>query len=270
VGLRLLLASGEQVVCSAITEPDLFKAAQLSLGLLGVITQITLRHLPAYRLHERTWVASFEETMDTLDQHINSNEHFEFFWLPQHDLSVMKSLNSTSAEPSPAAPTQPGPPGAIERYIRPERIDWSYRVFPSSRTTAFVEMEFAVPLAHGPDCLRELRQLMRTHHAQVGWAVEYRTQRGDDLPLSPAFQRDCVTISVHESPQHVYQAFFNDAEAIFLNHGGRPHWAKLHTRRAHELRNMYPLWDQFQAVRARVDPNGLFLNPYLRQLMLED
>jgi FAD/FMN-containing dehydrogenase len=88
--------------------------------------------------------------------------------------------------------------------------------------------------------------------------------------LSPAYARDSVTISVHESPDHPYQPFFAAAEAIFRNHGGRPHWGKLHTLRARELRALYPLWDHFHAIRARVEPAGRFLTPYLRRLVLDD
>jgi FAD/FMN-containing dehydrogenase len=267
--LRLILASGEPVTCSATSEPDLFKAAQLSLGLLGVISQIRMRLLPAYRLHERTWIASFEETMEQLDELIGTNEHFEFFWLPEHDASAMKALNSTTAEPSGEEPAPPAPPGTLERYTHPERVDWSYRIYPSERIHQFVEMEFAVPLADGPDCFREIRQLIRTRHPWVTWAVEYRTQRADDLYLSPAYQRDSVTISVHERPDRPYRAYFDDCEAIFLNHGGRPHWGKLHSRTARDLRAHYPMWDRFQAVRERIDPRGRFLNPYLRRLMLD-
>src|SRR5262249_45576357 len=155
----------------------LFRAAQVSLGLLGIVTQITMRVVPAFRLHERTWIASFEEMMEQLDGLIHGNEHFEFFWLPRHDVAAMKALNTTTAAPSGA---MPGPsaaaPGTPERYVQPERVDWSYRIFPSARTVPFVEMEFAVPFSHGPDCLRELRELMRTDYPQVTWAVEYRTQ----------------------------------------------------------------------------------------------
>src|SRR5689334_16840924 len=97
--LRLVLASGEIVTCSATSDPELFRAAQVSLGQLGIFTQITMQMAPAYRLHERTWVASFEETMDQLDELVRANDHFEFFWLPRQDAAALKALNRTAAEP---------------------------------------------------------------------------------------------------------------------------------------------------------------------------
>ena len=268
--LRLVLASGEILHCSATVEPEVFRAARVSLGTLGVITQVTIRLVPSYRLHERIWAAPFEEAVHQIDGQINGNEHFEFFWLPSDDMMLMKALNSTDAQPFGQDVPPEAPPGTIERYYHPERVDWSYRVYPSERTTPFVEMEFAVPAARGPECFRELRQLLREKHPSVVWPIEYRTQRGDDSYLSSVYQRDSVTLSVHESPDKPYQRYFDDVEAIFRNHDGRPHWGKLHSHRARDLQPLFPMWDRFSAVRDRLDPQQRFLNPYLRGLLLEE
>jgi FAD/FMN-containing dehydrogenase len=267
-GLRLVLASGDILDCSLGHEPELFNAARVSMGALGITTRITLRALPAYRLHERTWPAAFEECMARLPALIAENRHFEFFWSPGEDLCAMKTLNPTTeaalAEERPA----PAAPGRMARYLGPERIDWSYRIFPSQRTVKFVEMEFAVPAAQGPDCMHEIRQMMRAKHPDVLWPVEYRTLHSDDIPLSPAYGRETVTISVHQAAELPYRDFFADAEAIFRNHRGRPHWGKMHSHTARELRDLYPEWDVFLSVRARVDPAGRFLNVHLRELFL--
>jgi FAD/FMN-containing dehydrogenase len=265
VGLRLLLASGEFLDCSPAREPAIFHAARLALGLLGIITQVTLRVLPAYRLHERTWAASFDACLAQLPALVRDNRHCEFFWSPGDDACALKVLNPTAATALPAPPALPTAPAGLARYLAPERIDWSYRIFPSERTRRFNEMEFAVPAEHGPDCLRELRQLMRQRHPTVTWPIEYRTVRADDIPLSPACGRETVTISIHQAANLPYRAFFADAEAIFRNHYGRPHWGKLHGYTARDLRDGYPQWDTFLATRARLDPAGRFLNPYLRQ-----
>ena len=266
VGLRLITASGDPVECSPDINPEIFQAARVSLGAFGIITQITLRLLPAYQLHERTWVASFDECMDQLDQLIASNRHFEFFWAPREDACAMKALNPTTE----TAPGQRGMPekvvGRLTRYVREERIDCSYRIFPSERHLRFNEMEFAVPEVNGPDCLREIRQLMQTKHADVAWPIEYRTLHADDIDLSPAYERATVTISIHQANDLPHQSFFADAEAIFRNHHGRPHWGKLHSHTACELQALYPRWDHFQTLRRQLDSGSLFLNDYLRHL----
>ncbi len=268
VGLRLVLASGDLLDCSPEREPEIFSAARVSVGALGVLTRITLRVLPAYRLHERTWPATFEECMDQLPRLVEENRHFEFFWSPGEDLCAMKALNPTTEEAIAEERPAPAVPGRMARYLGPERIDWSYRIFPSVRSVKFVEMEFSVPAGQGPGCLREIRHLMQMRYPEVVWPVEYRTLKSDDIPLSPAFGRETVTISIHQAAELPYRDFFADAEAIFRNHRGRPHWGKMHWHTARELRDLYPQWDAFLAVRARVDPHGRFLNPYLRDLFL--
>jgi FAD/FMN-containing dehydrogenase len=264
--VRMVLASGEMLVCSAEIEPEIFKAAQLGLGALGVLTEIVLQLVPAYRLHQRTWVASFEETMAQLERQVQMNDHFEFFWLPGYDSSVMKSLTLTDESSFGGGAVAAAPPGTLERYRAPERVDWSYRIYPSERQVPFVEMEFAVSYASGPECFCAIRDLMLKRYPQVTWPVEYRTQRADTIFLSPAYGRDVVTISLHEAPDRPYQAFFSAAESIFRTFDGRPHWGKLHNLRAADFEQQYPHWARFHAVREQLDPSGLFLNPYLRTI----
>lgn len=102
---------------------------------------------------------------------------------------------------------------------------------------------------------------------RIFFPVEYRWVRADDIPLSPAYGQDIVTISIHQSAGLPYQEYFDAAEAIFRQHGGRPHWGKMHGLRAEQLRALYPKWDDFARIRAALDPEGRFLSPYLRELL---
>lgn len=206
--------------------------------------------------------------MAQLPARIPATRHFEFFWSPNDDACALKALDPTDRPVGIIAPPPPAT-GRIPRYLGPERVDWSHRIFPSERTVPFNEMEFAVPAESGPDCMRELRGVMRTRHPDVAWPVEYRTLHADDIPLSPAHGRATVTISVHQAAELPHRAFFTDAEAIFRNHRGRPHWGKLHSHTARELGGLYRRFDDFLVVRERLDPGGRFLNAHLRQLLLD-
>lgn len=267
VGLRIALADGSVLACSADREPDVFHAARVSLGAFGVLTQITLRVLPAYRLYQRTWPAPFEACVEQLPALVDATRHFEFFWSPADDLCAMKALDPTDQPLGEIAPPIPST-GRMPRYLTPERVDWSHRIFPSERTVLFNEMEYAVPEDAGPTCLRELRALMQTRHPDVYWPIEYRTLHADDIPLSPAYGRATVTISIHQAAELPHERFFADAEAIFRSFDGRPHWGKLHSQTAAELAGRYPEFDRFRAVRERLDPHGRFLNGHLRTLLL--
>ncbi|MFZ1757225.1 MAG: D-arabinono-1,4-lactone oxidase [Caldilineaceae bacterium] len=266
VGLRLVTAAGQTLDINGTDQPALFSAAQVSLGSLGVITQATLRCLPVYRLHERTWAEPFADCMARLDERIAATRHFEFFWVPGEDVAACKALQPVESESGQASENPPALSERLRRYIGPERVDWSYRIFPSERNNRFVEMEFAVPAADGPACMHEIRALMQEHHPAVQWPVEYRTLAADNSWLSPAYRRHSVTISVHQAADLPYADFFADAETIFRRYRGRPHWGKLHSHTAADFAALYPRWDDFQAVRQELDPKGRFLNDYLRRV----
>jgi len=269
-GLRLVLASGDVLECGPDKSPDVFRAAQVSLGALGVITHVRLALEPAFRLRERNWTADFEACMAQLDSHIASNRHFEFFWFPDpnvfvrgnlaKDLCGMKALNPTTEARDFERWDDPG-------QTRGERVGWSDQIYASPRDTAFNEIEFALPAERGPDCVRELRQLMLTKHKDALWPLEYRTVKPDEAFLSPDHGRPTVTISAHQPAERSYRAFFADVEAIFRNHQGRPHWGKLHQLGAKELAPLYPKWADFQSVRAKLDPKRVFGNAFLRRVL---
>ncbi|MEE9281686.1 MAG: D-arabinono-1,4-lactone oxidase [Myxococcota bacterium] len=261
VGLSLVTGSGDVVRCSARERPDILRAAQVSLGALGIITHVRLRLLPAYRLHEKTRIASYDETAAQLAARIESNRHFEFFWVSDRDACLLKTLNPTEVQ-------EDSEHYVDEERLVGERVGWSDRILPSVRATAFNEIEYAVPAEQGSECLAELRELMLGKYKDVAWPLEYRTVAADDIFLSPAHGRPTVTISAHQSAELPYTPFFADVEAVFRNHNGRPHWGKIHTLQAADLAALYPKWTEFQKVRQELDPEGLFLSPYVRNLLL--
>jgi FAD/FMN-containing dehydrogenase len=252
--LRIVGGDGEVVACDAEHDPDLLEAARVSLGALGVLSDTTLQLVPAYRLHERVWKTGIEECLAELAARVARHRHFEFFWYPHRDYAEMKALDPTDAEPDPLA------------SHKGERVDWSDRIFPSVRDLRFNEMEYSVPAASGPACFAAVRARMQAKHADVVWPVEYRTVAADTGWLSPMHARDSVAISIHQDAHLPCDAFFADVEPLFREHGGRPHWGKIHNLRARELAPLYPMWERFLAVRKRLDPRGVFLNDHLREL----
>lgn len=254
IGLRLVVASGDIVECSLDESPELFRAAQVSLGSLGIVSTVRMQLMDTYRLHERTWTSSFDECFSSLEQSINNNRHFEFFWVSQRDRCMNKTLNITDKMPDEMKDNDN------------ERIGHSDVIFPSVRSRRFNEIEYSVPEKLGPDCLLELRELMLGKHSDVVMPLEYRTVGAEDALLSMAYGRDTVTISAHQLAELPHEAFFADVESIFRNHHGRPHWGKIHTMNAKELATLYPEWESFRKIREQIDPKGLFMNDHLRTL----
>jgi FAD/FMN-containing dehydrogenase len=128
-------------------------------------------------------------------------------------------------------------------------------------------MEYAVPRAELPALLRELRTLPERHGQRISFPVEVRVAPGDDVPLSTAFGRDTAYVAVHVFRGTDERPYFAAVEALMGTVGGRPHWGKMHSLGAEELRQRYPRFDEFVAVRDRLDPERRFTNAYLDRVL---
>src|SRR5579885_1501627 len=296
-GLTLVTANGELLECSAEKNPDIFKAAQVSLGALGVIAKVRLRVVPAKRLH---FVARRERLADclaNLERYKRENSHFEFFWFPYSEWVQAKFLNETEAQAnaggfwsnfnqvvlenglfgllSECSRLLPRTAKTISKISAAgissiDEIDYSHRVYATPRAVRFQEMEYNVPAQDGPTVLKEIRECIEREQFAVQFPVECRFVHSDDIWLSPAYERDSCYLAVHMYRGMPYQSYFQHIEEIFRRYQGRPHWGKMHTRTAQELAQLYPHWHDFRRVRAALDPQGLFLNDYLRQLFDAD
>ncbi len=174
VGARLVLTDGSIVDCSARQEPDLFELARLSLGAVGVMSEVTLAVREAYRLAEHLWLEPFESVMDRIDDLVAATRHFEYFWYPGQERAICKAIDETD-EPCRYPLGKEG-----------ERLGWSFEVLPNVRVDPHTEMEYSVPAEHGPACVKAIHELLTTDFPDVAWPIEYRTVAADDVWISPA------------------------------------------------------------------------------------
>jgi hypothetical protein len=99
--LEMVLADGSIVSCSADREADLFQAARIGLGALGVLTAVTLRVVPAFLLTAREEPMAWAEVIARLDELTSGNEHFEFYWFPHTDGCLTKRNNRSDGPARP-------------------------------------------------------------------------------------------------------------------------------------------------------------------------
>ena len=291
--LRFVTADGREVVASPGENPELFAGGRIALGSLGVLTEVSLRLVPAYRLRLERGRMDLEDCLAQADALVAANRQFEFYWLPHTETVLTKKWNVTDAPVDPsgfgrwvsdvllenfafgalcrlgkAVPSLCPP---LSRFCASlvsasEQVDAGWSMLSTVRQVRFNEMEWSLPAARGADALREIRALIARREFPLMFPLEYRWVRGDDLWLSPNHGRDSVHISVHQLVGMPFQRYFDAVQAICLNHGGRPHWGKVHSLKAPQLSRLYPRWDDFLALREKMDPTGLFLTPYLRGL----
>ncbi len=288
-GVRLITADGEVIEASAARDSEVYQAARTSLGALGIASQITLQNRARYSLHEREYAEDFESVMQNLEKNIRENRHYEFWVFFGTDAALVKVLNETDRDPTaPSAielPVDAVLQAACEvahgarmfdhamqkllmlLHTDVERVGRSHKIFPSPRKVRFNEMEYELPLAQGPDCLREILEAVKLKKLNTLFPIEYRSVAADDAWLSPFYGRDSASISIHQFHEVDYKPLFAALEPIFWKYGGRPHWGKLHTLTARQLAPLYPRWDDWQRLRRRLDPRGKFLNAHLRTIL---
>ncbi|RSM97664.1 FAD-linked oxidoreductase [Nonomuraea sp. WAC 01424] len=287
--LELVLADGS--VVTAVPGEDLFDAARVGLGALGVLTAVTFRVEPAFLLRNRRRRMTLTDILGSLDSLTSANEHLDFFWLPHTDACLVKTNNRDAGPARPPSPfkhwldnvflenTLFGAacavggrrPALIPRINAisaaalgdSEVVDTSYKVFTARRDVRFLEMEYAVPREHLAQALRETRDLIDRMDWKITFPVEVRVTPPSDAWLSTAYGRDSAYVACHIYRPTPNPAYFEGVEEIMNRLEGRPHWGKLHTRDAAYLRKVYPRFDDFVALRDRLDPRRVFTNDYL-------
>lgn len=292
-GITLVTASGELLECSETQHTDVFKAAQVALGALGIVARVTLRVVPARRLRYQARRERLATTLASLDRYKTENSHFEFYYFPYTSWSQVKFANETDAPPNGNRMLAKANDLVLEngvfwalseacRIVPPlsrtgsrisawgvasvDKTNHSHQVFATPRLVRFQEMEYNLPAERFTAALAEVRACIERERFRVHFPLECRFVRADDVWLSPAYGRDSAYIAAHMYRGMPYREYFAALEEIFLRYGGRPHWGKHHTLDASRLKERYPRWDDFLRVRAELDPHGIFLNDYLRDL----
>ena len=286
-GFRLLTADGGIRWCSATQESELFEAQRLSLGLFGIALEIDIDVVPAFYLEERIEKRRFDEVAEQFDTLAAENRHVEFWLFPHADHVILKRLNITNACVPPPRVNDAEEATfrrvcQIGRAIPPlipllqrvmmkapmggRRAGAAHAVFPSERTVRFEEMEYEVPQAHGMAALCDVVGWIRRKRLPVSFPFEYRTVAPDDIWMSPMNAGPVAAISMHQYAPMAWRSLFADAERLFRDAGGRPHWAKRHTLTRDDVDRLYPMAERFRMVRRRVDPEGKFMNDHLARL----
>lgn len=293
VGLTIVTGSGDVVECSETENRDWFKAAQVSLGMLGVIVEVKLRVIPAAAMHFSSKRMKLADCLNELDLLSAENRHFEYYWFPHTDVAQVKFMNTTEAPASKNSiwndfnklvvenglfwmlsescrlfPRLCRSVSRISAKFVPvfEEVGYGHKLFATPRLVKFNEMEYNVPASCMKAVLEEMQACVAERQFAVHFPVECRYVKGDDIWLSPAYGRDSAYIAVHMYKGMPYEEYFAAMESIFRKYGGRPHWGKMHTRQGEDLASLYPYWQDFMNVRAEADPQGVMLNPYLRTL----
>jgi FAD-linked oxidoreductase len=300
-GFQLVTGTGEVLDASGATNPEVFELGRVGLGALGILTTVTFAVEPAFLLEAREQPMSWDEALDSFDEMVADSNHGDMYWFPHTDRMLTKRNTRLDADLSEASPV-----GRVRGWVDDELLsnsvfgaltgvanrapaiiprlnqvsaralsarsysDVAHRVFTSPRRVVFREMEYAVLRMSGLETLRQVRRAVDSSEWRISFPVEIRVAPADDVALSTAYERDSFYLAFHthhRSDWRTHTAYLAAMETILRDHDGRPHWGKLHTRTAADLAPAYPRFEEFLALRDRLDPDRLFANPYLRRVL---
>ncbi len=300
-GFELVTGTGELVAASASQNADLFMLGRVGLGALGILTTVTFAVEPLFLLEAHEQPMTWDEALGSFDAMVGESHHCDMYWFPHTDRMLTKRNTRLDADLTEAEPV-----GALRGWVDDELLsntvfgiltaaanrmprviprmnqlsaralsartysDVAHRVFTSPRRVVFREMEYAVPREAGLDALREARRVVDDSDWRISFPVEIRVAPADDVALSTAYDRDSFYLAFHthhRSDWRTHTSYLEAMETIMRAHDGRPHWGKLHTRTASDLAPAYPRFEEFLALRDRLDPDRLFANAYLRRVL---
>lgn len=296
VGAVLVTGDGSVLTVSESENAELLPAVRVGLGALGILVELELQLVPSFLLHAVEHPEPFE-VVDEFRARVEAADHFEMYWWPHTDRMMTKTNTRLPGD------AERHPVGAVSNWFEEEfmsngvlsltcnighlapRItpsinrlatrvygdreftDDSYKVFTSPRRVRFREMEYALPLDEVGPALHELRAMIDQSGWRISFPVEIRAAAADENWLSTAHGRQSGYIAVHRHVKDDPEEYFRAAEKIFLAHGGRPHWGKMHYLDASAFAERYPRFGDFLAVRDQVDPRRVFRNAYLDRVL---
>lgn len=271
------------------TDRDLIHATGVALGSFGVLTEVTLKNIPTYRLHRRKWVLPIKEMLAQFEPMMGAHRSAEFYYVPfsGHAQFIASDLSDTPVSPRPPEEDEAGLAtlrklrtalrwapwlrGLIIRSVMARLPaedyvqDW-LNVYASDRRTRFNEMEYHLPFEEGPRVLAEIIELTEKRFPEVYFPMEVRSVAADEFWLSPFYRRPTCSIAIHHDAANDPLPFMRAAEPIFRRYGGRPHWGKMHSLKATDFETLYPRWRDAMDVRRDIDPQGRFVSPYMADL----
>ena len=295
VGLEIVTGDGTILRADEHHEPELLRVARVGLGALGIVTEVTLRCVPAFNLRAVETIEPLADVIADFGGVMRSTDHVEFYWMPGARRCQVKRNTRTDdpARPQPKLayvrdkwigenlafgtvcrvgrrfPSLAPKVAKLVTSAAAERdlVDRSDRIFCSPRHVHFLEMEYGVPFDAIPDAIGRIGRLVASLPFPPLFPIEVRASAADDIPLSTAHGRESGWIAVHQYVGAPYEAYFQGVEQIMNDYNGRPHWGKMHYQSSLTLAHRYPEWDTFASWRSKLDPAGTFRNAYVDRVL---
>lgn len=276
-------------------DDDLSKALSLSLGLLGILVDVTIKTIPLYSLRVESTKETFNEALVKWSSDLQNNRHMEWFYFPGTDTVQVKRTNKVPfiqqskqakaihslkdglietvafkviSEACRMNPRLSRKMTALSANSIPTSIKEGvyHEVLPSPRLVRFTETEYALPVEKFEFIIEEIHHFLRAHPFYVHFPIECRVTAGEDAFLSPTQGKETAFLAFHMYKGMNDGPYFKWVHKLMEKYGGRPHFGKMNDLTSEKLQKLYPDVERFLEIRRQFDPDALFMSQYMKQL----
>jgi L-gulonolactone oxidase len=303
--MRLLTADGRILDlrrdAKTQEERELFQAAAVGLGGLGIIVDVTLKVEPAYYLQKVRRIVDIDEkdaqgkdAVDHMAELAAKSRNAQFAFIPGADVLIIEEMNKTDGKDLTDLSTfwktmWSGTKMITELGNRyPDLIPWFNRAIDHMKNQTMIErgksyemlsmdandlpkhreLEVGIPAEDAAEALRELRKIADLYRVNMTDGVRFT--KADDFYMSPAYGRDTAYIAAYSGYTEDADKFLAEAERMLVTKfKGRPHLGKETFLSPEEIRSVFPDWQKYEAVRAKLDPNGMFENDFIERTFVQ-
>jgi xylitol oxidase len=283
-GIDMVKADGEPVHLSRAQDGDAFRGAVVGLGALGIMTSVTLDLQPAFDvaqtvyqdlsfLHlekhlEEVFSSGYSVSLFTdwqghratqvwIKRRVHPGEHPEFQREFFGAKAATRNLHPLADHSAENCTEQMGIPGPWYERLPHFRMNFT----PSSG--AELQSEYFVPRERAYEAILAVEKL-RDQITPLLFISELRTIDGDDLWMSPCYQRPSMAIHFTWKPEwDGVKEMLPRIEDALAPFAARPHWAKLFTMPPAKLEPLYPKLSEFKTLAQKLDPSDKLRNPFL-------
>lgn len=297
--LELVTNEGKVLSISQENTPDIFAAARVSVGALGIIYSVTLKCVDLYKVKHKRVLTNWQNISKNYKELHKKHDNFMFFWNPYTDkvLSYIwdKTEQDTTGLYNKLLKMKDKSftgywtgefwvklldliPGLTPKFTNlfywlgstGNHVDYAYELMTgakkSNEEVVYEEEEIAIPAQYILEAAQDVKELVDKYRKEgfyvFMWGILFRFVRADkNSYLSTASDRDTVYISITSAK--VNENFYKDFEKAMLKYKGRPHWGKINFLDYNKAKELYgDNLDKFIFVRQKLDPKNIFANSY--------
>jgi L-gulonolactone oxidase len=288
--LRVVLADGSVRVVGR-DDPRLLAILGISFGVFGILSEVTLRCVPRFRLRLEKTLQPFGSFLKAFVGLNVAHRYWSAIWIPS-----ARQVMTWVADPTPQPPTR----GRWDRryglanlsacwlcnrtrsdfFFRrrdfPDVVgDWNEILAPIGES-AFayrvrnhfrlpIEVEVAVPVQEAQETLLELDALFQRQKHFPAAPVGLRCGGAEELRLSPCYRRDALWIDLFIGDDPPLLA---EVPRILARHRSRFHWGKNMLLPPEYTMAQYESWGDLVRLKSELDPHGIFSNAFSRRFGL--